>query len=422
VAEMKNQFLIIFVAVLFIFIGNPSAQSDYEIVQNFKTKVQKIEKNIKDAALLNELNAVVAEIDQLKQGYAEHKDLLDKSLYPDNYDKIFENLNTAYLMRQGDFSTIDVLQSEVVVLEQQVEDLNKKNNQIIVMIDELKTLRKKDKKTAAEVENLIADLRNSLWERDRLVVEMMNKLIPAIMREKATLSAEDKRIVRRVENNEDVLQNIKVSIKDNIRFLEATSLNPADIIEIREQQEQFSDTWKAIGPKLVDVYADKDKKADELKEIDSLFIQWYYKSVDQNVWNSIRNEFRAHSIILNEFNYGDEFVQSVKLFIEDEIKNLGIKSDEASEKTYVSFTDSTWFSTIKPIWIPYLIEEGKFSVEQKDEVEASIEGWINELYPSKLWLYIVIWFGVVIILLPAILLLIRRRKKSQLELKDIANE
>lgn len=419
---MKNQFLTIFVTVLFIFIGNPSAQSDYEIVQNFNTKYQEIEKNIKDAALLNELNAVVAKIDQLKQEYAEHKDLLDKSLYPDNYAKSFENLNTAYLMKQGDFTTIDVLQTEVVVLEQQVEDLNKRNNQIIVMIDELETLRKKDKKTTAELENLIEDLRNSLWQRDRLVVEMMDKLIPPIMREKATLSAEDKRIVRRLENNEAVLQNVKVSIKDNIRFLEATSLNPGDIKAIQEQQEQFSDTWKTIGPKLVDVYADKDNKADELKEIDSLFIQWYYKSVDQNVWKSIRNEFRARSIILKEFNYGDEFVHSVKLFIEDEIKNLDVKSDEASEKTYVSFTDSTWFATIKPMWMPYLIEGGLFTVEQKDEVEASIEEWKNELYPSKLWLYIVIWLGIVIILLPAILLLIRRGKKSQQEFKDIANE
>ena len=419
---MKNQFLKTFVALLFIFIGHPSAQSDYDTVQNFKTKYREIEKNIKDAASLDELNAVAAEIDNLKQEYAEHKDLLDKSLYPDNYDKSFENLNTACLMRQSDFTTIDELKTEVVVLEKKVEDLNKRNNQITVMFDELEKLSKMDKKTIGESENLIADLKNSLLQRDWLVVKMMDKLIPAIMREKATLSAEDKRVVRRAENKEDVLQNIKVSIKDNIRFLEATSLKPDDIKAIQKQQEQFSNTWKVIGPKLVDVYARKDKKTNQLKEIDSLFTLWYYKSVDQNVWKSIRDEFRARYILLNDFNSGDEFVNSVKLFVEDEIKNLDIKSEEASERTYVSFTDSTWFSTIKPVWVPYLIEEGMFTVEQKDEVEASIEEWKNELYPSKLWLYILIWFVIVIFLLPAILILIRRRKKSQLELKDIANE
>jgi peptidoglycan hydrolase CwlO-like protein len=398
--------------MLIVFTNSAFAQSDYEIVQNFKTLYQEIEKNIKIASSLNELNAIVAKIDKFKQEYAEHKGLLDKGLYPDNYDKSIENLNTAYLLRQGDFTTIDVLQTEVVVLEQQVEDLNKRNNEIIEMIDELETLRKKDKKTIAELENLVADLRNSLQERDRLVVEMMDKLIPPIMREKATLSAEDKSIVRSVERKEDVLQNVKVSLKDNIRFLNATSLNPDDIKAIQEQQEQFSDTWKAIGPKLVDVYADKDSKADELKEIDSLFIQWYYKSIDQNVWRSIRNEFRAGGIILKEFNYGDEFAHSVKLFIEDEIKNLGVKSDEASEKTYVSFTDSIWFATIKPLWMPYLIEGGLFTVEQKDEVEASIEEWKNELYPSKLWLYVVLWAVIVIIMIPAILLFIRKKKEK----------
>ena len=41
------------------------------------------------------------------------KNLLDKSLYPDKYDESIDKLNKAYLLRQGDFSTIDVLQTEV---------------------------------------------------------------------------------------------------------------------------------------------------------------------------------------------------------------------------------------------------------------------------------------------------------------------
>jgi len=398
------------------------AQSDYEIVQDFKAKYQEIEKQIKDTLSLEELNTVVAAIDQLKQEFAEHKELLNKSLYPDNYDKSFEKLNAAYVLRQGDFTTIDVLQTEVVELEQEIEFLNQKNNELIVRIEELAAQRKRDKKTIAELENLVAELRSSLLKRDKLVIDMMDKLMPPIMREKATLSPEDKNIVRREEQKEDVLQNVKTSIEDNIRFLEATSLNPDDIKDVQKQQEQFSESWKAIGPTMVDVYADKSNKSDVLKEIDSLFTEWYYNSVDQNVWRSISNEFKIHGIILKEFNYGDEFVNSVKLFIDDEIKNLGVKSDYASENTYVNFTDSTWFATVKPQWVPYLMEGGLLTVKQKDEVEKNIEEWKNEIYPSKLWLYIVIWCGIVILIVPAVLILIRRRKKSKKEFKDIANE
>jgi len=306
---MKKIFIIkLFIVLLVLTLAQSSfAQSDYEIVQDFKAKYQEIEKQIKDTLSLEELNTVVARIDQLKQEFNEHKDLLDKSLYPDNYNKSIEKLTASYVLRQGDFTTIDVLQTEVVELEQEIEFLNQKNNELIVRIEELAAQRKRDKKTIVELENLVAELRSSLLKRDKLVIDMMDKLMPPIMREKATLSPEDKNIVRREEQKEDVLQNVKTSIQDNIRFLEATSLNPDDIKDVQKQQKQFSGSWKAIGPTLVDVYADKSNKSDVLKEIDSLFTEWYYNSVDQNVWRSISNEFKVHGIILKEFYYFQSF-------------------------------------------------------------------------------------------------------------------
>jgi hypothetical protein len=390
------------------------AQSDYDIVQGFKYGHKEIEQQIEDATSLEELNIVVDKINELKDEYKKHKELLDKSLYPDKFDKSIQKLNAAFVLRQKDFATIDVLQTEVVELETQVDYLTERNNEIIAMIDELENKRRKDQKTIAELEEFVEELRNSIMERDKLVLAMMDKLVPPIMREKATLSTEDKTIVRRLEKKDDVLENIKISMRDNMRFLEATSLNPADIQTVQEQQEQFANMWQVIGPRLVDAYAEKSKKAEELKEIDSLFVEWYHKSVDQNVWRSIRNEFRLKGINLKEFNFGDEFVESVNLFIKDEIKNLGVKSSVASEKTFTDFTDSTWFKSIKPVWVPYLIEGGLLTTEQKDEIEADIEKWKDELYPSKWWLYLILWIVIVAILVPVILFIIKRRKSKDM--------
>ncbi len=395
------------------FLQITNAQSDYAIVQGFKNDHKQIEQQIKDASSLEELNLVADKITELKQNFAEHKELLDKSLYPDKFDKSIQKLNAAFVLRQNDFATINVLQTEVVELETQVDFLTQRNNEILTMIDELENKSKRDQKTIAELEAFIEELRNSLLERDTLVLAMMDKLVPPIMREKATLSPEDKKIVRNLENKEDVLENIKVSLRDNIRFLEATSLNPADIGSVQEQQKGFSDMWKVIGPKLVNVYSEKDKKTEELKEIDSLFVQWNSKSVNQNVWSSIRNEFGSKGIVLKEFNYGDEFVQSVKEFINDEIKNLDVKSDEAFERTFVNFSDSVWFGVVKPVWVPYLIEGGLLTMKQKDEIEKSIANWKSEIYPSKWWLYLILWIVIVAILIPVILLIIKRRKPKE---------
>jgi len=409
---MRNNTLASLVIIfIFGFIQTTRSQSDYEIVQNFKVKLEEIKAQINDAASLDELKIVSASIERLKQESAGHKELLDKSLYPENYDKSFQELNTLYIRRQEDFATIEVLQTEVVELVQEVKSLTTKNNEINAMIEKLEKLRNMEKKTIAELENLIAELRSSLKERDILVLDMMDKLIPPIMREKATLSRGDIKIIRRLEKKENVLANVKVSIEDNMRFLEATSLDPGDIKEIQAQQEQFATMWEVVGPKLGDIYAQNRSKADEIKEIDSLFNQWYYNSVDKNVWRSINSKFKDNGINLTEFSNGNEFVKSANLFIQDEIKNLGVKSNEASEETFVNFADSTWFKVIKPAWIPYLIEGDLFSTEQKDKIEAEIQRWKDELYPSKWWLYVIIWVLITVIVIPILLLVIKKTKQ-----------
>jgi hypothetical protein len=387
-------------------------QSDYEIVQRFKAKLQDIETQIKDATSLDELKMVAGNIEQLRQDFAEHKDLLDKGLYPENYDKTFKKLQAAYLSSQESFATIDVLQKEVVELVQEVKVLTEKNNEINVMIEKLEILRKNDMETLSEMENLISELRNSLQARDKLVLDMMDKLVPPIMREKATLSKRDVKIIRRLEKKDDVLANVMISIEDNIRFLEATSLNPGDIKEVRSQQDQFATMWEVIGPKLVYVYKENNSDAAKLKEIDSLFNEWYYNSVNKNVWASIDSEFKANGINLIPFSNAKEFVKSVKLFVDDEIKNLGVKSNESSEKTFRNFTDSTWFKVIKPAWMPYLIEGNLLSADQKDRIEASIQIWKEELYPSQWWLYVIIWVLVTVILIPLLLFFIKKRKRG----------
>ena len=143
------------VLVLFFFTGViniSNAQSDREIVDNFKAEYSAIEKSIKDATSLQELQPVADKISTLNSNYLVHKDLLDKSLYPDKFDESIDKLNKAYLLRQGDFSTIDVLQTEVGELKQQVEVLNQRNNELLSQVQRLEAQRDKDAKTIKKLE------------------------------------------------------------------------------------------------------------------------------------------------------------------------------------------------------------------------------------------------------------------------------
>ena len=412
---MKRTYLIN-LFVLFLLLGFANllwAQSDREIVDNFKKEYSKTEQAIKDATSLEELNAVAIKIDSLKQNYAPHKELLDKSLYPDKYDASIENLNKAYLLRQGDFATIDVLQTQVGELKQQVDFLNERNNELILKVRSLEAQTQKDAKTIKKLQGLVAELQSSIQERDDLVLSMVDSLMPPIMREKENLSAEDKNKVASEEQKNNVLNNVRTTIRDNIRFMKVTSLKPADLRSIREQQKDFANVWQKVGVRLVEVYAENRKKGEVLKQIDELFDNWY-AAVEREAWDSINEEFLLHGIELRSFENGKQFTNSVLMFVGDELKNHGIKSDEEAKRVYANFADSTWFAVIEPVWMTYLIENKMLTDKDKIQMEGKIAEWRHVLYPSYWWIYLII---AVVVIAGGAFIFMRGRKP-----KAIANE
>ena len=395
---MKNIILVrLFTLMLSLgFINSLFAQSDLEIVDNFKAEVASIESTIKNATSLQDMKDVSSRINELKENYAGHKELLDKSLYPDNYQTSIDKLNKNYLMRQGDFTTIDVLQTEVSALNEQVEFLNQRNNELLTQVRTLEAQHDKDAKSIKKLENLVAQLRKSIRQRDELVLSMIDSLMPPTVRDQDMLNAEDKNMIAKEEQEQNVIENVKTTIKDNIRFMQVTSLKPDDLLAIREQQKDFSAKWQKVGVKLVEVYSEDGKKAEELKQIDELFNQWY-AAVTTEAWKSIDDEFSLNGIELRSFKNGEEFATSVEMFISDELKNLGIKSEEDSKKVFAQFADSTWFAVIQPVWMNYLIENKMLTEQNKDKMESKIAEWKNALYPSNWWIYLIIVLVVITI-------------------------
>jgi len=401
----------IFLFLFFGFLNSIVAQSDLEIVDSFKAEVASIDNQIKNATSLEELKDVPSRVDSLKENFVDHKELLDKSLYPDNYQTSVDKLNKNYLMRQGDFTTIDVLQTEVSALNEQVDFLNQRNNELLSEVRTLEAQRDKDAKTIKKLNNLVAQLRTYIMDRDELVLSMIDSLMPPTVRDQDMLTAEDKSMIVEEEQEQNVIANVKTTIKDNIRFMQVTSLKPDDLIVIREQQEDFSGKWQKVGVKLIEVYSEDGKKSEELKEIDELFNLWY-EAVEKEAWSSINDDFTLNGIELRGFNNGEEFTISVEIFVGNELKNLGVKSDEESKKVYTQFVDSTWFAVIEPVWMNYLIENKMLTEENKDRMESKIAEWKNALYPSNWWIYLII---AVVIIGVGLFFLMRKKKVGEAE-------
>jgi len=405
--------------VCLLFLSNAAiAQSDYEMVQSFKERYSKLSGGIKSAASIDDLNNISTEIENLRRDFSEKKEILDQSLYPENFNSSFEALASSVELRRGDFTEIVGLQSEVVILKSEIDVLNKRNNELISQITVLESQRKKDAATINKLQNLVADLRATLIKRDELVLSIVDSLTPKLAGDINLMTEQDKeQITLQVQRN-NVLSIVKKSLRDNSRFMELTSLKVDDIVEIKKQQQNFTTMWKKVGPKLVDVYAGKGEKTAELKEIDNLFNIWANK-VKRETWESINEEFRLNNIKLQQFTNGNDFTNVIIQFISDEIKNYGVKSKEESEKVFSVFADSVWFKNISSEWMPYLIENNLLTIAQKDEIEKKISEWKSIVVPRDLTL---LYVAVAAVFLIGLIIFLAMKKKKDNSTPTIVSE
>ncbi|MBK7631981.1 MAG: hypothetical protein IPJ23_14990 [Ignavibacteriales bacterium] len=384
------------------------AQSDYEMVQSFKERYQTLSEGIKSAASIEELDKISSEIDNLKRDFSAKKNILDQSLYPENFGSVFENLEASLDLRKSDFTSITVLQTEVTTLKSEVDLLNRRNNELINQITVLESQRVKDAAAISKLEKLVSDLRATILKRDQLVFSIVDSLTPKLAGDISTMTQQDKEAVYSQVEKNNILAAVKKSLRDNSRFLEVTTLKVADLSDVKKQQQNFVTMWQKVGPKLVDVYAGKGDKTAELNDIDNLFNVWSNR-IQREAWESINEDFSLNNINLQNFSNGTEFTNVVTQFISDEIKNYGVKSKQDSEAAYNSFADGVWFKTISTEWMPYLLDNNLLTAQQKDTIEKKMSEWKSIVSPQNNMLYYILGAVGALVLIGLLVFLFKKK-------------
>lgn len=388
-----------------------AAQSDYEKTQSFKAKYKQLEDAIKNATSLEECNQIGTSISKLREEFAKDKQLLDKSLYPENFDASFAKIERALEVRRGDFTQIVELTTTVGTLKTQVTELNEKNQDLLGQIRQLNLRVEKDAVTIASLEKLVAQLKANIQQRDLLVRDIVDSLLAEFVKAPSTLNDAEKQSIISKVDSKNLFYNIERTISDNIQFMRVTQLNPDDLSEMKKQYKDFNKVWKQIGPKLADVYLNKRDKSTEIANIDNMFNDWNIR-INDEMWSQISKLFREKNLKLLPFNSGEQFTNSALSFIDDEIKNLGVKSSDESEKIYYTFTDSVYFAKVEPTWIPILVENNMMTSANKDSIESRISMWKEKVAPASSfnWIYVLL-IGVIVVLIIAYFM--KGRKKQE---------
>ena len=403
---MKRRNLYLMLALLFTY-GLLFAQSDYQKVQNFKNEVAQIQSAIKNAASKSEFKTIMETIQMMKERSAENKELLDKSLYPEDYQSTFAKLENELELRRGDFSQIEDLQTEVITYKNEIEKLNDKNTELLSKINEFQSVGGKDAQSIAEMKRLVNNLRNSLKQRDELVRSIVDSLLSDFVQHPMTLNDMEKQKVYDKVETENLFYNIEKTVRDNMDFLKATQLTADDLSEIKEDQLQFYNMWKKIGPQLANIYVKKKEKAGEVAYITNLFAQWNQK-LDKQIWENIYQVFRKSNIKVTPFVDGTEFTNNIIDFINQ-------SKLSASQEVYTNFEDSVWTNQLRATWIPILIDNEMLLVEQRDLIQESVDDW-GTAYGEKTPIY---WYvAIAIIVIVFLLVFVPKWKKRNKPLAE----
>ena len=380
-------------------------RSDYQIVQGFKSKYQAIQKATEAAATVQDCGSISYSINELEREYSEYKPLLEKALYPDGFDKKIADARLQLRLTQDKLGVIETqvariaeLKAQVDVLTEQVEKLSGENSTLLKQVQRMSA--SKAKETIDSLQNLISKLRDNIRQRDQLIFALVDSLFLQYDKDVASLKDVEKQGIAAKLEKGSVFANVKKSIRDNIEFLQSTSLTGKDVAEIAKQQRRFEVQWQGFGKKLGVIYATTKKGLNEVTQIDTMLADWGRKTASL-FWRQLNLQFRDRGFAVKEFYSGKEFYTNLSEFIEDEIRNVRQEADDTRYKRYLIFSDSVWNGDIRPGWIPLLIDKGELSDSLTEELEDSISKWRRTVQPPQTVMYLLIglvlgliaWFG-----------------------------
>jgi outer membrane murein-binding lipoprotein Lpp len=389
-------------------------QSDYQIAQSFSKEYKALTKAIEIAQTVQECAAISVNIDAMEKGYAPHKALLDKTLYPDDFQKKLETVRgqLAYAQNklgiiQESVAKIAALEVQVKELSAQVEKLSNENGALLKEIQGLRASKEQNQKVVDSLNVLVAKLRTNIRDRDKMIFSMVDSIFMQYDKNVDALKDVEKQKVASHFERNNVLSNIKKSVVDNVLFLESTSLSGKDLATLIGEQKKFASQWKGLGPKLAGIYLAQKDRAKEIATIDTMLASWGTK-VDAALWKSLNELFTKHNLTVRPFNNGNEFQTNVVGFIDDEIQNANQRTEAVRYQVYSVFVDSVWNADFTTAWMPLLRDNNMVTEAQFTQIKSKVDAWRSAVQPPRTTLYIIIAAVVLVVLL----VLYRRMRKT----------
>ena len=332
------------------------------------------------------------------------RELLNKALYPEDYDKSFENINKKIRITIENKAQIEGLTEEVETSQQLISKLKNEitqisesetrlriqNNALYSEIMRLKGSPGKNKSKIDSLTMLTAKLKDVILKRDIFISDVVDSIFTTSFQRYEKMNSSDQANLLTAIKSSNLLDRIKELIGDNINIIEKNLFLPEDLNQFKTEQKRFSSNWKKFGSSLVDIYSSQNESRNDLYAVDFMLSEWDNK-INEKIWSEIHNVFDKNNIQLDQFNSGEEFEKVISDYIKGELDSSNVADEVERVKSFSFFYDDVWQKEISEQWMPVLIKNEMLTELQKENIDNLINKWADEINGVNItWIYILI--------------------------------
>ena len=390
--------------VIGVFAIGSAQQSDYEIKERFKQMYETLKSDIDSARTTEQMAQIPNRIRGLESEFAEHSALIGGAFYPKTFEGMIGDLRDQYALAQDKNTTIQAQGQRIYELEGQLSSLTAELERLTVERNDLLAKLRSSTNSLAEQRDLNRRLSNNLQAKDRLVNAMIDSIFLPFGKNIDALSSVEKDALGQKLTKMNMVSRIADIAQDNVRFLDATTLEAKDFGVLVNQYEQFKNRWSGLRDRVNAAMAAsnamtaaktkgaKGSPATQSSEnpgaqVDAALAEWRQK-LDHSFWAGLANEFTSRGVLIQPFNDAKSFSASIRAYV-DSAKTSGMDT-----KTFV---DEIWIPRIDKDWRGPLESESMLGKLEYASLDKAVSQLHKETFDWKIIFYIVNVLAIVVV-------------------------
>ncbi len=377
-----------------------SQQSDFAVKKSFEERCAAAKARIESALDTGQLDSLKSELDGIDMDFATHAAFLDKALFPETFASRMSDLRSLHARMLEKNRVIRSQNVQIEEMETAIESLTYRLDTLTIQRDLLFAELQQNKTNVAALRETIRRLQNNLALKDKLLFMLVDSLFMPYGKDLAQANDIQRDALATKIEKTGVITRVYDIAADNVRFLEATSLQGKDFANLIDHYQQFNGRWRGLSERMHAVYISSREaqlaavargttgaKAPPATapaptaQVDSLMAEWNMR-LRSVFWSTLEKEFSTKGIDLQPFGDGPGFSTSIRTYVET-LKSSG---DDPTV-----FVEEVWKTRVDKEWRDALSRDGMLGKEEY----AALDRMVGELAGSKFDMKFVMYIGII---------------------------